>query len=90
MDNLRFRSNVGDQPWFFVPDTGAAGGSAVLTTPDGGDSPCDEMQVTQKGDRVGFKVPSPFSVEGEHRLTVTQDDVVTTYEIEVLPRPEEG
>lgn len=96
MNPLEFSSYIGDQPWFFVPDTGTPGGSAVLSGPDG-QAACTETQVTLN-DRewpdgtiapgVGFLVPEPFKSEGTHVLTVTQDTsagdpVVTTYLINV-------
>ena len=81
---LEFKSYVGDQPWFFVPDTGTEGGVAVVAYPDGAVVPCTETQVTAKGDRVGFLVPEPFAAEGDYTMTVTQDDVVTTYLIHVV------
>jgi len=83
-DPLEFKSYVGHQPWFFVPDTGAAGGHAVVAGPSGAIAPCTESQVTAKGDRVGFLVPEPFAAEGDYTMTVTQDDVVTTYLIHVV------
>ena len=96
---LRFTSNVGHQPTFFVPDTGSAGGTAVLTTPKG-----KQMEVSSPpvlagrladgepnpestlGPRVGFTVPERFAYEGEYTLTIDQDGEVTTYIIDVEPR----
>lgn len=80
---LEFYSFVGHQPWFFVPDTGKPGGSAVVEGPSGAITACTETQVTQAGDRVGFLVPAPFDTEGDYTMTVTQDDVVTVYLIHV-------
>lgn len=94
--DLEFRSHVGHQPWFFVPDTGTQGGTAVLIDPDGGETEVTETQLSPRpdadgtqretmwGPRVGFQVPYPFDTEGDYQLIVTQDDVVTTYEIHVL------
>jgi hypothetical protein len=90
-DNLKFLSDVGAQPWFFVPDTGTPGGSAVLVAPDGSRVDAVESQLAPGGTwgpRVGFLVPYVFEVAGEYRFEITQDDVVTVYEITV--RPEEG
>jgi hypothetical protein len=95
--DLKFRSKVGDQPWFFVPDTGTPGGSAVLVDPAGGrvaawetqlsppkpTKPNGEPWITRWGPRVGFKVPMPFREAGTYRFLVTQDDVTRVYEIEV-------
>lgn len=85
---LNFRNEVGHQPWFFVPDTGTPGASAVLTEPDGFSAEATETQLSPTGrwgPRVGFKVPTPFEVVGEHTLTVTQDGEVThIYVIDVV------
>jgi hypothetical protein len=103
--DLKFYSNVGAQPWFFVPDTGTPGGSAVLIDPSGAQVAAVETQlsppkptkpdgspwVTRWGPRVGFKVPVAFDTTGTWFFVVTQDDVVSTYEIVVRPAPlEEG
>jgi hypothetical protein len=95
--DLKFRSRVGEQPWFFVPDTGTPGGSAVLVDPDGrrvsawetqlsppkATLPNGEPWVTRWGPRVGFRVPAPFSKVGVYKFVVTQDDAVAVYEINV-------
>lgn len=84
----RFTSYVGHQPWFFVPDVGAPGGTAVLTTPRGREIAATETQTTvpqvteaktgetrapRLGPRVGFLVPEPFGYEGEYTFTISQD-----------------
>jgi len=88
---LRFTSHVGHKPWFFVPDTGTPGGSAVLVAPDGSEVEAIETQTTTGehssfGPRVGFRVPYNFDVEGDYVFRITQDDEVTEYEIEVQAR----
>jgi hypothetical protein len=94
---LEFKSKVGDRPWFFVPDTGTPGGSAVLVDPVGKQTPATETQlsppkdtlpngepwVARWGKRVGFRVPVEFPQAGTYWFVVTQDDVETVYEIEV-------
>lgn len=82
---LAFRSLVGHRPWFFVPDTGTPGGTAVLTAPDGTTSVCVNTQIDPKvwpwpalGDtftapRLGFEVPGVLDRPGDYTLTVTQD-----------------
>jgi hypothetical protein len=89
--NLKFRSFVGDQPWFFVPDTGTPGGTAVVSGgPEGAVEAVQTQTTTGEnssfGPRVGFQVPFPFAAVGSYQFVVTQDDVVTTYEIEVVER----
>lgn len=83
---LEFISYCGHQPWFFVPDTGTPGGSAVLRAPDGSESACVSTQLDPKarawpalGDnftapRMGFEVPGIFVDHGVYTLTVTQED----------------
>jgi hypothetical protein len=83
---LEFISYCGHQPWFFVPDTGTPGGSAVLRAPDGTESVCVNTQLDPKvwswpalGDsftapRMGFEVPGIFVDPGVYTLIVTQDD----------------
>jgi hypothetical protein len=84
----RFTSYVGHQPWMFVPDVGAPGGTAVLTTPKGRTIEATETQTTQPevteakigetraprlGPRVGFLVPEPFGYPGEYTFSISQD-----------------
>jgi hypothetical protein len=83
---LEFKSYCGQQPWFFVPDTGTPGGTATLTAPDGTESTVTNTQLSPTpwawpslGDkftapRMGFEVPGVFIDPGEYVLTVTQDD----------------
>lgn len=83
---LEFKSYCGHQPWFFTPDTGMPGGSAVLIAPDGTQSPVTEMQLSPP--RKGFKVPEIFMDPGIYVLTITQTNakgelVVDTYTINV-------
>lgn len=97
IDNT-FRSRVGQQPTFMVPDTGSPGGTAVLVAPDETETPATKSVVSHRepdgssksvhGPRVGFEVPYAFPVEGEYRFVITQDDVVTEYFIEVAPAQE--
>lgn len=82
---LEFKSYCGQQPWFFVPDTGTPGGTAVLTAPDGTTSVVTNTQVSEKewawpslgegvtAPRVGFEVPGVFIDPGTYVLTITQD-----------------
>jgi len=80
-----FRSHVNHHPTFFVPDTGAEGGSAVLRSPKGAESTIDGAPVGSDestfGKRLGFEVPR-FTYPGEYTLTVDDGSV---YTIEVLP-----
>lgn len=97
-ENLRFTSHVGHQPTFFVPDTGAPGATAVLTTPKGKTVEFTGVPVKSRrdpdsgealgtfGPRVGIKVPERFGYEGEYTLAIDQDGTVTTYVIDVGPR----
>lgn len=83
---LSFKSLVGHQPWFFVPDTGAPGGSAVLYAPDGSEAPCVSTQLDPRewswpalgenftAPRMGFETPGVFIHPGTYTLVVTQDD----------------
>lgn len=83
---LEFTSYCGHQPWFFVPDTGTPGGTAVLRSPNGSESVCVNTQLDPKvwswpalGDgfaapRMGFEVPGIFVDPGVYTLVVTQDD----------------
>lgn len=85
---LKFRSYLGHQPWFFVPDTGAPGGTATLSGPNGVKE-CTETQTTTGehssfGPRVGFQVPAPFTDEGTYLLSIVQDSETTVYEIDVV------
>ncbi len=92
---LEFKSYCGHQPWFFVPDTGAPGGTATLTAPDGTTSVATNTQVSEKewawpslGDgvtapRLGFEVPGMFIDPGEYKLTVTQNGDTHEYTIDV-------
>jgi hypothetical protein len=82
---LEFRSLVGHQPTFFVPDTGTPGGHGVLTCPDGSDHTVVKVQTDPKefdwpaigitASRMGFECPVVFIDPGVHILTVTQDTV---------------
>jgi predicted P-loop ATPase len=89
-DILEFTSHVGDQPWFFVADTGTEGGTATV---DG--VPCVETQITLSertwpdgtvAHGVGFKVPAPFTAPGDVRFQVKQDKTKTEYLIHVIER----
>lgn len=91
-----FRSKVGHRPIFFVPDTGAPGGSASLVAPDGSavevlDEPVLSLRtnpdgtphISRFGPRVGFRVPYVFEIEGEYSFVITQDGQATTYTVVV-------
>lgn len=83
---LEFRSLCGHQPWFFVPDTGTPGGSAVLHHPNGSIAECVATQLDPKvwpwpalgedfhAPRMGFETPGIFVDPGTYTLVVTQDD----------------
>jgi hypothetical protein len=79
-----FSSFVGAQPWFFVPDTGEEGGTAVVSGPDGRGVKVTETQITTGenssfGPRVGFRVPEPFAEVGDYVAIVTQGEQIITY-----------
>jgi len=82
--------------WFFVPDTGTPGGSAVLTGPTG-EHNCVETQITAdvrtwpdglEAPGLGFLVPAVFTVDGAYVLDVAQDDRTDRYGITVTHDPE--
>ncbi len=92
-ENLKFISYLGDQPWFFVPDTGAPGGTGVLITPKGREVPIKRTQNAGSdestfGRRFGVQVPEVFTYEGEYLLRIDQDGTVTEYEITVTEHPD--
>lgn len=84
LDKEKFYVKLGQPtPWFFVPDTGAPGGTGVLRGPTGVHK-CTELQVTDPetdvfGQRVGFllgsgpKFAQSFVHElGDYVLEITQ------------------
>lgn len=97
MAELTFMSNTGDHPVFFVPDTGVPGATATIAH-DGADAVAIDAQpqvdatVFDWGDglsapRLGFEV-APLAI-GTHVLTISQEDRVDVYTIEVTDREDQ-
>lgn len=96
-------NRVGEQPTYFVPDTGSRGATGTLVAPDGRTFAFDESNVvlspppdkdgTQRettfGPRVGFKLPVLDKV-GIWTLAMDQDGESATYLIRVIPALQKG
>jgi hypothetical protein len=100
-ETQKFLSNVGDEPWFFVPDTG----KDPKATLKGPNLPSTKLSATQRtpghearddgkgaktpklGPRFGVQVPR-LEQEGVYTLTFDRDGAKTVYEITVVePEP---